>query len=333
MMSTPQIRIIAETKIFDPADGFGAIKDAVQVTDSSVVKRGDQWWMCLAGRVWGREAIQLFSASLPPGAPLSARGWTIHSEPGAPEKTAMLATQERSASWDLKGGRHCPAYVKGYDPARGAWVERVYYAGGAENLMGPYTIGYLEWDAERWRDQPAPVFVATEEWEHGSVYEPNLIFVEEKWRMWYVAGGNAEDYLVQGYSESADGRTGWSDRKMVFAPDEKVFDFNIAKSNTGYEAVFSRVHVSPTAQPSPKTGLWWCRSDSPSPNIADWSEPIQLMTAEDKGWHTGPWRPSLQFSETDPARRLVFFDGIYRKNEPGPFPFNFTLGCLEFEVR
>jgi hypothetical protein len=26
---------------------------------------------------------------------------------------------------------------------------------------------------------------------------------------------------------------------------------------------------------------------------------------------------------------LVFFDGQYQKKEGGPFPFVFTLGCLE----
>lgn len=331
--TTSKISILAETKIFDPADGFGRVKDAVQVTDSSVAKRGDRWWMYLAGRVSGREAIQIFSASLPAGAPLSASGWALTPDPSDPAKTAMLSTQDRSAPWDLRGGRHCPSYVKGWDPTRGEWVERIYYAGGAENLMGPYTIGYLEWDGERWQDQPEPVFVAREEWERGSVYEPNLIYAGGKWRLWYVAGSNAENHLVQGYAESIDGRTNWSDRQIVFAPDEKVFDFCVAKTGNGHEAVFSRVHVA-AGEASASTGLWWCRTGAkiPSPNMSDWSEPIQLLTAADKGWHSGPWKPSLQFHETDPHRRFVFFDGIYKKSEPGPFPFNFTLGCLEFAV-
>jgi hypothetical protein len=328
-----RVTVLGETKIFDPADGFGAAKDAEQVTDASVANRDGRWWMFLAGRVQGRQGIQIFSASLPAGAPLAATGWTLTPEPSDPAKTAMLATQERSAPWDLKGGRHCPSYVKGWDPARNAWVERIYYAGGAENLMGPYTIGYLEWDGERWQDQAEPVFVAQEEWERGSVYEPNLIYVEGKWRIWYVAGSNAENHLVQGYSESLDGRTDWSDHQIVFAPDEKVFDFCVAKVADGYEAVFSRVHVA-AGEASASTGLWWCRTAAkiPSPDMSNWSEPIQLMTAADKGWHSGPWKPSLQLHETDAHRRFVFFDGIYKKNEPGPFPFNFTLGCLEFAV-
>jgi hypothetical protein len=336
MSENARVTILRETKIFDPADRFGAVTDAEQVTDASVVKRGGQWWMALAGRVHGRAGIQVFSASLPAGAPLGASGWTIDAEPGNASRTAMLAGQERSAGWDLKGGRHCPAYMRGWDPKRGAMVERIYYAGGAENLWGPYTIGFLEWDAAsgRWRDFEDPVFRATEEWERGSVYEPNLVWADGKWRMWYVAGSNGADYLVQCYTESEDGASGWSKPRMVFAPEEKVFDFCAVKVRDGWEAVFSRVHVGAGASPA-QTGLWWCRSGAevPSPRMEDWSEPMQILTAEDRGWRTGPWKPSLVVDEGDVGKRWCFFDGIYKRpGDAGPFPFNFTLGCLEFRV-
>jgi hypothetical protein len=45
-------------------------------------------------------------------------------------------------------------------------------------------------------DKVSPVFTATEAWEHGGVYEPNLIYHDGKWKMWYVAGSNHEDYLA-----------------------------------------------------------------------------------------------------------------------------------------
>jgi hypothetical protein len=329
-----------ETKIFDPADGYSPLTDPMEVTDATLARRGNRWWMFLAGPVKDRAAIQLFSASLPPGAPLSPAGWSLTPDPSDPSRVQILAAQVKSKAWDLNGGRHCPSYVKGWHPQRKAWVERIYYAGAAENLWGPYTIGYLEWDGATWAEQSEPVFLGTEDWEHGSVYEPNLIYADGKWRMWYVAGSNADDYLVQGYSESDDGETNWSEHTIFIPPEERVFDFSVAacvnscvkKTSAGYEAVFSRVWVAPGAPPE-KTGLWWCRSKTPSSNFADWSTPVQIMTAKDCGWHVGPWKPSLQFSETDPAKRLVFFDGLYRTNDPGPFPFAFTSGCLEFEIR
>jgi hypothetical protein len=323
-------RIVAKTKIFDPQDGFFPLDDPGNVTDCTIANRDGKWWMYLAGTVNGKHGIHLFSASLPDGAPLSPTGWTLTPDPISPTKIGLLAGYEASAPWDLKGGRHCPSYVRGWDPNRQQWVERIYYAGGAEQVWGPYTIGYLEWDGNRWVDQRSPVFLPEESWEHNSVYEPNLIYADGKWKMWYVAGSNQEDYLVHGFSESADGRSNWTKHK-IFAPQElKLFDFRVIPSKGGYEAVFSRVWLAPSAPP-PEAGLWFCRCDQPADELSRWSEPVQIINAEDHGWHTGPWKPSIHYSETNPKRLLVFFDGIYRKNEPGPFPFAFTLGCLELE--
>lgn len=323
-------KIVAETKIFDPADGFSPLTDVGTVTDCTIAKRDGQWWMYLAGTVAANPGIHLFSASLPAGAPLSATGWRLTADTQNNSHIALLAAQDASAPWDLKSGRHCPSYVKGWDPDRGNWVERIYYAGGAEQVWGPYTIGYLEWDGARWVEQSSPAFRAEEESEHGSVYEPNLIYADGKWKMWYVAGSNQEDYLVHGFAESPNGRTHWTKHEIFAPPELKLFDFRPIQTPQGYEAVFSRVWLAPSPAPA-ETGLWWCRCDRPSNDLSDWSKPVQIMTAEDRGWHSGPWKPSVHYSETDPHRMFVFFDGIYRKDEPGPFPFAFTLGCIEVE--
>jgi hypothetical protein len=328
--ATPQGKTVTakETKIFDPADGFAPLTDPLTLTDATVAKRGNRWWMYLAGRAKSQSGLQMFSASLPDGAPLSATGWMLTTDANDKTKLAALAGQDMSKAWDLKGGRHCPSYVRGWDPQRRAPVERIYYAGGAENLWGPYTIGYLEWDGGKWVDQPAPAFTANEDWEHGSVYEPNLIYHDGKWKMWYVSGSNQENYLVQGFAESVDGRTNWTKHQMFFGPEEKVFDFCVVETKAGYEAVFSRVWLGATAPPA-NTGLWWCHAKTPSPKLSDWSKPVQIMTAEDRSWHSGPWKPALRYGETDPSKMFVFFDGLYLKKDPGPFPYVFTLGCLE----
>ena len=317
-----------ETKLFDPADGFAPITDLLEVTDASVAKRGNRWWMYLAGQRKDDPGVQLFSASLPEAAPLASTGWNLTPDPQNPSKIALLAEHDFSNAWDLSGGRHCPSYVKGWDPHRAAWVERIYYAGGAEQIWGPYTIGFLEWDGTHWLDQPAPTFLPSEPWERGSVYEPNLIYHDGKWKMWYVAGSNHEDYLVHGYAESLDGRTNWSKHRIFAPPEEKVFDFRVIEGKRGFEAVFSRVWVAKSPAPL-RTGLWWCHSQSPSTELSAWSEPVQIMTAEDRGWHAGPWKPSFHYDEQDPDRMLIFFDGLRNTGEPGPFPFVFTSGCLE----
>jgi choline dehydrogenase-like flavoprotein len=317
-----------EQKVFDPRDPSTGSGGA-ELLDPSVVQRGEQWWMYLAGQAGGYGATDIYSASLPSGAPLSAAGWNLTRGPAG--ELVPVAGRRFSRAWDGNGGRHCPSYVKGWDPRRGEWVERIYYAGGAENLWGPYTIGFLQWDGEHWIDQPQPAFNANEDWEHGSVYEPNLICHDGKWKMWYVAGSNQEDYLVQGYAESEDGSTGWS-RHAVFAPPEmRMFDFCVRQRGRSFDAIFARVGVR-QGTPLPETGLWWCTADRPSSALSRWSKPIQIMRAEDRGWHSGPWKPSFQFPEQMGERALVFFDGAYRTSDPGPFPFAFTLGCFEIDL-
>jgi len=316
-----------ESKLFDPQSA--PADSGTEVLDASVVRRSDQWWMYLAGQKGGYGATQLFSASLDSGAPLSALGWKLIRDDAG--ELAPLAGQNVSRAWDGNGGRHCPSYVKGWDPHTHEWVERIYYAGAAENLWGPYTIGFLEWNGEAWINQPTPAFAANEEWEHGSVYEPNLVYHGGKWKMWYVAGSNQQNYLVHGYAESEDGRNEWSRHSMFASPEMKMFDFCIRERAGSFDAIFARVWVGEGSAPA-ETGLWWCRAGTPSGVLSDWSQPVQIMTAHDCGWHSGPWKPSLAFDGQNANHAFVFFDGLYRTSAPGPFPFAFTLGCLEVDL-
>ena len=120
-----------ESKVFDPRDPATGSGGA-ELSDACVVKRGDQWWMYLAGQANGYGATDLYSASLPPDAPLSAQTWALTRE--ADGKLKPLAGRSRSRNWDGNGGRHCPSYVCGWDPREGRSVERIFYAGAAENL-------------------------------------------------------------------------------------------------------------------------------------------------------------------------------------------------------
>ena len=317
-----------EIKIFDPRDGSTGSGGA-ELLDASVAQRRDQWCLYLAGQAHRYGPTDIYNASLPPGAPLSATGWRLDRD--AAGELVPVAGRSHSSAWDGNGGRHCPSYVKGWDPRKGGWVERIYYASAAENLWGPYTIGFLEWDGEVWRDQREPVFVANQDWEHESVYEPNLIYHDGKWRMWYVAGSNQEDYLVHGYAESEDGQTGWSSHSVFGPPEMKMFDFCVRQGRESFDAIFARVWVG-GGTPPPETGLWWCRAATPASRLSEWSEPVQIMTAEDRGWHSGPWKPSFQFHADKGERALVFFDGCYRTSDPGPFPLAFTLGCADVHL-
>lgn len=116
----------------------------------------------------------------------------------------------------------------------------------------------------------------------------------------------------------------------MFAPPEmKMFDFCVRQRGDSYNAVFSPLHLGEGA-PSAETGLWWCQAKEPSRKLRAWSAPVQIMTAEDRGWHQGPFKPSLQFAEDGTA--VVFFHGMYDTGEPGPVPFALTLGCLVLDL-
>lgn len=164
-----------EVKIFDPRDPSSSSGGA-ELLDASVVQRDDQWWLYLAGQAHGYGATDIYCASLPSGAPLCATGWKLTRN--ATGELLPVSGRSLSRPWDGNGVRHCPSYVKGWDSSKKEWVERIYYAGAAENLWGPYTIGFLQWDGEKWVDHPEPAFTANEDWEYGSVYEPNLIYHE-----------------------------------------------------------------------------------------------------------------------------------------------------------
>ena len=69
------------TTIFDAGKGYGPLTNLRTFTDCTLVKRDIQWWMFASGIKKTLLEIDLYSASLPPGVPLSAEGWKITPDP------------------------------------------------------------------------------------------------------------------------------------------------------------------------------------------------------------------------------------------------------------
>lgn len=65
-------------RLFDGAEA--EIGNLVAISDPDVHKFGDRWWMFL-GRLQTANKVNLFTASLPPGAPLGAAEWETRHHP------------------------------------------------------------------------------------------------------------------------------------------------------------------------------------------------------------------------------------------------------------
>jgi hypothetical protein len=46
-----------ETRVFDPAQGFAPLTNVIEVTDGALARRGNRWWMYLAGEAVGHERV------------------------------------------------------------------------------------------------------------------------------------------------------------------------------------------------------------------------------------------------------------------------------------
>ncbi|MEV6491176.1 hypothetical protein AB0M20_21570 [Actinoplanes sp. NPDC051633] len=280
-------RLLDKTRLFDGAD----------VT----VLRSDDRWCLIMGELVDPAVhrIDLRAAHLPRGAAVDSLEWTVD---------GPCASPTPANGWDATG-YHCVSHVRGR--SGGQSVERLYYASSAAatDITGPYSIGFLEWDGSGWVRHPAPVFTATEPWELGTVAEPNLLYHDGRWRLWYCAGLSVGSTQVIGYAESPDGVTGWTGRR-IFAADGE-FDAVVVDCGGAFDLVTAKHPL--TAAPGAGDGVWWSRADE----VGDWPAPVQLVSTTDgTPWHRdGVWKPSAVREGDD---LVVFFNGSRREGySPG----------------
>ena len=319
--------------VFDGLTGYGKISRVRDFTDITLARRGNQWWMYGAGLITEPSpGINLVSAFLAAGAPLRAAGWSMTTLPGKEDQAAALMPAAGAGHWDT--GRHCPCYVRGWDASasdgKGAWRERLYYAGSATTFGEPYTIGFAEWDGSRWTPQEAPCLKASEPWEHGNVAEPNVIFHDDRWHMWYCAGPDAQMRYAQGHAVSDDG-TNWWQRSVFFPLEQEVLDYSVIAANGRYEAVFARGNPN-SSHRGPKDGLWWSYAAKSPETVESWSDPQRIfsVTPAMPAWCADAiWKPSFRYDENDPTLMWLFFDGAAAGTGGRPV---FSVGATEFRL-
>lgn len=334
-------------QIFDTAKGYAPVNNLIAAGDPDVHKFGDRWWMFLGGAHTANK-VNLFSASLPPGAPLNSPQWTITTDPSDPHTALPLVEQPEVGRWDE--WLHTPSYVRGV--ALGAtgnsdggseYCERIYYTGssGAASSFGDsddhrnFSIGMMEKTGDGWVRREDPVIVGTDA--NPRVFEPKTRYYEGKWRIWYLSApyeagpGELPQYRIE-YVESDDGVTGWSKPKVLFPEADNYFDAVVTESgDSGYEMVVARGPNIFGTPGFPSQGLWWLSSRLPSGDRSDWTRnPVRILDADNgEPWYaSGVYGPSLRYGDTPADRNTlyVFFTGAAK---PEPDPYVISVGRIE----
>ena len=350
---------IKPVKLFGMLDGFSPVRNILGMGDPDVHKIGDRWWMFFGG--FRRNfKNNLFSASLPPGAPLSSNEWSITTSTD-PRRAMPLIEQPPLGGFD-GWGLHTPSYVRGMGlDADGEPVqrERIYYAARSSRTVTanrkPYSIGMLEKTPVGWARHPVPILTGIPD--SPSVAEPKARYIEGRWRIWYVntpgevGKKDLPEYRIE-YVESEDGVTGWSAPKVLFSTADGYFDAVPIPADGGYEMVVSRGGNLYSTPGFPAQGLWLLRSKTPSGDRTDWTrDPVRILDA-DRGepWYAnGVFGPSIRYGDTpeDSDTLYVFFTGVHRtvdwkrlaarrmlalRKPPVPAPFYFTLGRMQYRL-
>jgi len=171
-------------QIFDTTAGFAPVRNLIAIGDPNVHKFGDQWWMFVGAAHTGGK-VNIFSASLPPGAPLSSDAWTITTEPGDPTRAAPLVEHPEEGRWDEF--LHTPSYARGPAGDATGMCERIYFTGSrsASGDERSFSIGVLERGDRGWRRREEPVLRGRGD--RVNVLEPKVVWSRGMWRMWVMA--------------------------------------------------------------------------------------------------------------------------------------------------
>lgn len=324
-------------QIFDTAAGFAPVRNLIAIGDPNVHKFGDRWWMFVgAAHTGGR--VNLFSASLPPGAPLSSDAWTITTEAGDPTRAAPLVEHPEAGRWDEF--LHTPSYARGPAGDETGICERIYFTGSqsVSEEERSFSIGVLERSGQGWRRREEPVLQGRGN--RANVLEPKVLWSQGRWRMWVMATAkeagpdDLPDYQIH-YLESADGIGGWSEPQVLFDERDNYFDAVAIEAGAASEMVVARAPNMFGTAGFPSQGLWWLSSPRPSGDRADWSSrAVQLLDADcGARWYAGgTYGPSIAYGDTpsDEESLYVFFTGAA---VPDPDPYVLSIGRLTVKRR
>lgn len=324
------IEISEPVQIFDTAAGFAPVENLIAIGDPNVQKFGDQWWMFF-GAAHSGEKVNIFTASLPEGAPLSSDQWTITTVAGDPTQAAPLVEHPEGESDEWL---HTPSYARGL-AADGSVSERIYYTANRCVSEGErlFSIGVLEREADAWCRREELVWRGFGD--RVNVLEPKVMWSDGKWRMWVMATaeeagpGDLPNYQIH-YLQSDNGLVGWSEPEVLFDERDNYFDAVAIATDQRSEMVVARAPNMFDTPGFPSQGLWWLSSPSPSGDRLSWTtHPVHLLDADNgPPWcASGTYGPSIAYGDTDADRDVlyVFFTGAA---VPNPEPYVLSVARM-----
>lgn len=271
--------------VLDSAVGYGPVTNLFAAGDPDVRFVDGRWVMYLGAAYGGGEGVNLFTAHLPVGAPLTSDSWRFDTDPDEPTRAQPLRPLPDEGAFDE--WRHTPCRVVGRTPGTARGVERLYYTGTAgshDMTERRMAIGVMERRDGRWKPLPHPIVSGDDD--RPNVLEPKVVHADGRWRMWYQAThheagpGELPNTQIR-YSESGDGITNWTEPQVVF--DDDRFDAAPTSLPDG------RFHLLVASAPNtlgpvaglPPQGLWSLTTTQPAGGREHWSRtPRQLLDAD-----------------------------------------------------
>ena len=326
-------------------DGYAPIRNLIGIGDPNVHLIDGKWTMFIGGFQTNFKN-NIFSVHLDEDKGLDDTGrWNIDTQTKKHHKAKPLVPQPAKGEWDAYG-LHEPCYVEGAD-VDGRILRRVYYTGRAtakvHDAGSVFAIGFLEFKDDSWQRGVGPVITGDKQ--NPSVLGPKVIYDKGVWKIWYRATPLEPVkgiYPVSSiyYAESKDGIT-WSKPSVFFDASHEVSHAYVHKVGEVYLMLTSTSPNIFHETPYPPQKLWLRTATHPSGNANDWSDPIELMDANDgEQWYGDGFFGSSLVAGED-GKLHIFFAGVNKpvnwfgdalkrllklKLPPFPAPYFFTIG-------
>ena len=116
-------------------------------------------------------------------------------------------------------------------------------------------------------------------------------------------------------------------------PEMKMFDFCVRQRGDSFDAIFARVWLGGGARACVKPDCGGAGHGTHRASSRTGAQPTSDHDGGRSRLALGPMEAivSIRSTKLEPAH-LYSSTGLIERSDPGPFPFAFTVGCLEIDL-